>query len=338
MYSRGMLRCLALVLAVIVLSAAPAHAQDAIDATNDPVKLFELGSSLYREGKYEDSYRAYSKAWGLKKSYEIAGNLGNVELKLGKYKGAITHLQFVIDSLPISMNEDERQLIIEKTTERLEEAKSKVAIVKLALSPDGASVSLDGQPLGTTPLREPLILDPGPHQLVATLAGHDDVTHQIDARAGDNETLRIAMVKSGSGDVAEIGSTPADSADEGPNYILVIAGGIIGLGAVGAGIGLHVAAAGKSSDREALVGQLGDTGACSGDAPPPECAQITELSDEESTLSGAGTGLLIGGGVVLAATALYWFWPRGGDDEAPAGALLPTFAPGYAGLSYSGRF
>lgn len=335
-----MFRRLALLLAAVVaLSVAPAHAQDAIEATTDPLKLFELGQSLYGEGKYEDSYRAYLKAWQTRRSYEIAGNLGNVELKLGKYTGAVVHLQYVLDNLPVTTAAEERELVVEKTTERLNEAKSKVAIIKLALSPDGASVSLDGQPLGNAPLAEPLILDPGPHKLVVTLAGHDDVTHDIAAQPGDNETLRIAMVKSGSGEVAEIGTSSGDRADDGPNYILVIAGGVIGLGAVGAGIALHVAAAGKSDDREALVAQIGDTSACSGNAPPPQCAEITDISDQESTFSGAGTGLLIGGGVVLVATALYWFWPRGGgDDQAPAEALLPTFAPGYAGLTYSARF
>jgi hypothetical protein len=181
-----------------------------------------------------------------------------------------------------------------------------------------------------------LVLDPGSHTLVAKCEGYEDLSHTIDAKADTAETLRIDMVKAGSGDSATIDS--GDSGDDGPNLIVVVAGGVIGLGAIGGGVGLLVAASGKTSDREDLLADLSSQSACSVANAPPECAEIQDLGDQENTFSTGGAIMLAGGGVVLAATALYAFWPRGGDEEdAPVG-FTPVLGPSHAGFTLSGTF
>jgi len=319
-----------------------AHAQTdadgvALDGT-DQTALFKRGQELYRAGEYEQSYQVYKRAWELQKGYDIAGNLGNVEVKLGKYAAAVTHLQYVLDHLPPSIDADKRAKIIAKTKERLAKAKSHVAIVDLAISPDGATIVVDGAALGTAPLSEPLVLDPGAHEIVVTLEGHDDVSHSIEATAGTQETLRIQMVALGAGGSAGIESS-TNEADDGPNLVIVIAGGVLGLGAIGAGIGLHVAASGNASDADDIRSALGNDSACNGASPPAQCGELSDRVDQEATLGAAGTGLLIGGGVIVAATVAYALWPRGEDsDEDTTSWLVPQVGPSHAGLSVVGRF
>jgi tetratricopeptide (TPR) repeat protein len=328
----------AMTLLLALALATTAHAQ--VNDT-DAIALFKHGQELYRDGKFDESYEAYKKAWDLQKGYDIAGNLGNVEVKLGKYKGAVIHLQYVLDNLPPSIDAERREKIVSKTQQRLNDARSHVAIVKLAMSPDGASVSVDGNDLGTTPLAEPIVLDAGTHQLVAKLDGYDDVSHEINATSGSQETLRIAMVAKGSGGTAAIetggGSDGGDTADDGPSLAIIIAGSVIGVGALGGGIGLLVAASGKASDREDLLAALGSQSGCGGASPPAQCAEIGDLSDQEGTFNTVGAIMLVGGGVVLAATAVYALWPRGGDDETGV-RVLPTLGPGHAGLTLNGSF
>lgn len=330
---------ISLVLATALLGAGPAFAQeDAADAAT----LFKQGKELYGEGKYQEAYEAYNKAWELQQGFDIAGNLGNVEMKLGKYSDAAVHLRYVIANLPPSYDPERRDAVLSRTKELLNEALTHVALVTVAIEPEGASVSVDGKEIGTTPLADELVLSKGEHKLVAKLDGHETLEHTIDAKGGSKETLRMSLKAAGSGDVPKKpGEEGADSADDGPSIPIVIVGAVLGLGAVGAGIGLHVAAGGKASDREDLAASLSDQSACGAAAPPPECQEISDLTDDESTFSAAGTALLIGGGVIVAATIVYLVWPRGGDDEEPEEAalqLLPWAGPETAGIGISGRF
>ena len=70
------------------------------------------------------------------------------------------------------------------------------------------------------------------------------------------------MVKTGSGETTTIETGPGggkgDTVEEEPNYIIIIVGGVLGLGAIGAAVGLTVAASGAASDREALNATLND--------------------------------------------------------------------------------
>jgi tetratricopeptide (TPR) repeat protein len=331
---------LALVAAAL-LFAAPAAAQD------DAATLFKEGKALYGDGKYQEAYEAYNKAWALQQGFDIAGNLGNVEIELGKYRDAVIHLRYVIANLPPSYDPERREKVLSRTKELLNGALTHVALVTLAIEPDGATVSVDGEDVGTTPLTSELVLAEGKHSLVAKLDGYEPLEHALDAKGGTKETLRMSLKASadagdGDGDGEEPAPGGEDSADDGPSIPIIIVGAVLGLGAIGAGIGLHVTASGKANDREDLAASLSDQSACSAAAPPPECQEINDLSDEESTFSAAGTALLIVGGALAAATVVYAVWPRGGgdDDDAKEARLmvLPWAGPGVAGVSLGGSF
>jgi len=325
-------------IAAALLLAAPAAAQD------DAATLFKQGKELYGEGKYQDAYEAYSKAWALQQGFDIAGNLGNVEIELGKYRDAVIHLRYVIANLPPSYDPERREKVLSRTKELLSGALTHVALVTLAIEPDGATVSVDGQDVCTTPLSGELVLAEGKHSLVAKLDGYEPLEHALDAQGGSKETLRMSLKASAdAGENKETVPGGEDSADDGPSIPIIIVGAVLGLGAIGAGIGLHVTAGGKASDREDLAATLSDQSACSGAAPPPACQEINDLSDEESTLSAAGTALLIAGGVITAATVVYAVWPRGGDDDEDDEKearlmVLPWAGPATAGISLSGSF
>ncbi|HIH03455.1 MAG TPA: PEGA domain-containing protein [Methanoregulaceae archaeon] len=58
--------------------------------------------------------------------------------------------------------------------------------------PPGASVALDGRPVGEAPLRIDG-LEPGWHALVLALAGHVDVVTPVEVRAGATTTVRSRL-------------------------------------------------------------------------------------------------------------------------------------------------
>jgi len=69
------------------------------------------------------------------------------------------------------------------------EAGQVVVLVNVA----GASVFVDGQQVGTTPLTETLSLPPGRHVLSVRAADHEDAERQIDVEAGAKQVLDIVL-------------------------------------------------------------------------------------------------------------------------------------------------
>src|SRR5262245_51434311 len=69
-------------------------------SSEDSAKLadayFLRGKALLKEGDVKGAYREYKACWDLRKTYDIAANLGNVEYELGLPRDAAEHLAFSI--------------------------------------------------------------------------------------------------------------------------------------------------------------------------------------------------------------------------------------------------
>ncbi|MCK6591615.1 MAG: hypothetical protein L6Q76_29015, partial [Polyangiaceae bacterium] len=87
-------------------TASPAATQPAVDPNASPeeraMALFRRGIEAHKQGNLVEAEGYYRTAFDLKKSYDIAGNLGDVELKLGKPRDAAEHLSFTIRNFPLT--------------------------------------------------------------------------------------------------------------------------------------------------------------------------------------------------------------------------------------------
>ena len=112
----------------------------------------------------DEAYSLYQQAWTLKHTYDIAGNLGQVELKLGKFRDAAEHLDFTLRLFPPTGKAAPREAI------RLafEAARKEVAALTIRVSAQGAAVSVDGTAIGLSPFEVPVFVDPGKRTLEAT--------------------------------------------------------------------------------------------------------------------------------------------------------------------------
>src|SRR5690242_11913564 len=66
-------------------TAAPAGDED------EATKLYKQGHDLYEQGKPAEAEKAYQAAWDLRQSFDVAANLGNVELVIGQTRDAAEH-------------------------------------------------------------------------------------------------------------------------------------------------------------------------------------------------------------------------------------------------------
>jgi len=163
------------------------------------------------------------------------------------------------------------------------------AALHIESTPSGAAVSVDGEPVGTTPVDVPTT--PGTHEVSVSLDGYDVATRSVDAAAGHPEDVALNLVVHrghptrarklpwivmGAGAVAIVAGAVLIAADEdvpplnpnGPeqkHYFDSALGGVslvaIGALAVGGGVYLWLRGRRETSDTGLVVGPTAHGGA-----------------------------------------------------------------------------
>lgn len=278
-------------------SPAGTTAPTTVAATDRARSLHIEGAKLYDEGKYEQAYVAFVAAWALKKHPQIAGNLADCEMKLGKYRDAADHYRFITRNVAGDVKPEDQA----RAEGRLKEAQQKIAVVEIATTAAGAEVSLDGTLLGKAPLPDALFLEPGQHTIEAHLDGYASAIQKIDATAGSSRTVRLEMTSSSGGPKPPVVST-------GPSPVLIIVSGVLAAGGIAAGIGFTTAANGASSDADTLGAKLPGRSVCTGTpgaAFSADCTTVkNDLSRQSTMTSAALASFVAGGAFTLAAVGL----------------------------------
>lgn len=105
----------ALVMLALVTAFGDVRAEEAPQQSSE-TDLFSRGKALFAEGKYPEAHEAYRKAWQRSPSYDVAGNLGNVEIKLGRWADAVEHLTYAREHLPPSLDADRKREVLRVST------------------------------------------------------------------------------------------------------------------------------------------------------------------------------------------------------------------------------
>ncbi len=280
-------------LAVCAALAAPALASPTVHAQPaDPAALlsqqrqwFDQGNKLYDANKLPEAEQAYLRAWKLKKSFDVAGNLGNVEADMKKWRAAAEYLAFAIREFPAGGKPAQRDGLIQ----RLAEAQKQVGRLHLRVDKPGAEVFVDGTSVGLAPLSDDVYVDPGSHLVEVRLDGYAPTRITVVAARAQASEVDVAL-KSGGG-----------------NKIIIIAGAAVaGVAAVTGGALLGVSA-NKASAASSLYTTVKASGGCppASSNPSGQCGQLKSDLDAHSTLGSAGVWMLVGAGVVGAGTLVY---------------------------------
>jgi hypothetical protein len=105
---------------------------------------------------------------------------------MGRNVEALTHFEsFIKDAIDVPA--EKRQ----EASELVSELRAKVATLSLDVTPAGANVSVDGKPVGRSPVVAPVYVETGPHKVIAELAGAHAVVRDISATAGGTLSVRI---------------------------------------------------------------------------------------------------------------------------------------------------
>lgn len=327
--------------------AAPA-ASPSLDATNRAAKEhYEAGVKAANTGNWAKAVEDFGIAYALVGTVQIAGNLGHAELKLGEghYRDAAKHLsRYVLENTSLKGAD-------KKAADGwLAEAKKHVATLRIQVG-TGVEVRIDNKSLGTA-LPPEVFVDAGQHTIVA-LAGKARAEEVGTFSVGETRVVSLEPKEPVVGPVA--GAThsatmtqvqagvPAEPSMSPGRKALLVTGGVVGLGLVGAGAGLRVALEGTKSDtarqlRE-IRGNDQTSAPCRDPAPAllPACKKNADMIASGNLQGDLGMGLLVAGGAVIAGTVTVYLLSKPGTTQKAA-LVIPVASANAGGVLAQFKF
>lgn len=305
--SHGGVRTLgvATVVSVMVLSGA----RSALGQSKGTQKTSEEYALEARELAERNDYRSaralLMEVWRLKQSYDIAGNLGVTELRLGRMREAAEHLTYCEQNFP-AVRDAEQTEKLETVRGLLKEAREQVGVARIRVTRDdggsaeGAGVFVDGRPVGKVAagggVEQPLLsspevfVDAGSRRFSASLAGCKEAV------------AVMAVTKGGAVDAGLVLSCRKEI-----SLPLVIAGASVAAAGIGVGIGTWVHSSARRGDAQSVFDELkkGGLDACLDAANQVRCNELTASYDDSQLFKGLAVGGFVVGGVATAATLIY---------------------------------
>jgi len=189
-----------------------------------------------------------------------------------------------------------------------------------------------------------ICLRPGQHRLEARLAGFEPAAQTVEVAVGPPQLIELPLTTAEKPPAKP--AVPAADSDGGPSLALGATGLALGGAGVIAGVALLVASAVSAGTVADLQDEIAADPAApeenpcgAGPTALPQCAQLSDATDDAATLRSAGIGVLVSGVVVLGGALLYLLLPREEGAEAPAAArLAPLVDRHQAGVLLTGSF
>ena len=323
-------RFLPLALSVLALGAPRVRAQ-APDETGAPAEQavvedparreastrFRRGVELYGEGNFEAALIEFQRTYDVAPSFRVLYNIGQAHLALRHYIDALQAFERYLEEGGDAVPAERREALVRQ----VQDLRNRTGTVMVRTSVPGATVSIDDEPRGTTPLDAPIALDVGRHRIEVRASGFEATTRAIALAGGENATLAFELVPLPTITV-ERGAEEVDHRRmRSVGRIGLIATGVL---AIGAGItgGLSL---GANSDLERELEMF-----------PGDPSQIADARDRTRALS-LSTDVLGGAALALGVTSLVLIVAdaRGhADDEEPTVAVGVT----RSGVIVGGRF
>lgn len=319
-------------------------------------KAGDATASAYQQGRaamlaknWDEAYRILLPLWKEHPTYEVALNLGQTELYLGKYRDAAEHLAHGLKNLPLNL--EQRDEIEQRGGEALDAAKQHIAVLKIRVNQDAAEVRVGARVIGRSPLDLATFVEPGPTTIEAELPGYQLARQTVDARAGMELTavLHLEPMPSsgappGGPESATNDTRPVQANDDGleARTVVLSAGAAFGTIALGTTIVValnRASASSRAEDAQAVADGFGPNACGRGTAPASTCADLDDaLADKES----AGKLINIAApiaAITLAGTAVAFFvWPKEKRKTASNVMFVPQLTPRGGGVQIHGSF
>jgi tetratricopeptide (TPR) repeat protein len=320
-------------MAVVAVSlAVPAQADTGSGASvaAQPVELARMryreGVEAYRATRYRESIDYFLEADRLSPSAALSFNIARAYEKIDDPAAALRWYRDYLRRDPTAKDRAAVESLIHSFEERL--SKKGVQQVTVLSEPPGATVVVDGQPVGVTPWTSEIA--PGTHQLELRLEGYAPATPPLELlpdHAQDVTSTLVAAVASPTKTSAAVApnavnhegttasqprSPPSDGSSTGLPLTTL---GWVGIGAGGAAL--------TSALIFELLRRSAETDAKGAHTQVDYAKDLDRMESRQTAaraLAGTGAALAIAGGVLL------WMGRRKGDTQTTAlgAGCVPT--------------
>jgi len=281
--------------------AQPAQGSAVADEVTRAKRLLRQGNEGFREGDFAAAERSYRQAYALRAGYDTAGSLGDALLKLGRHAEAAGYLDECLRTLPATAPAALR----ERMSGALDEAKAGSGSIRVTVNVAGAEITVDGKPVGRSPVDRVLFVEPGQRDITAR-RGDESASTRINVAKGSSQSVTLTL-------------------DVGPNKAMLISGGAVAVVGVGLGVTFAILSNIKAGDADAL----------------PRSEERLELREDEALFANVSAWSFIGGGAALAATAVYLVVASAEERAAAPESgvrVMPAVVAGGGGLAIEGRW
>lgn len=221
-------------LSIVVLTGAPNRAL--AQAVGTPAKQagrhFERGVALFNEADYRAALVEFRRAYDISPNAMVLYNIGQTYYQLQNYAAALTTFErFLAEAGTPAQHRAAAESAIETL-------RTRVGRITIATSAADYEIAIDDEVVGTTPLRDPVLVSIGRRKLTARRAGQVVETRTIDIAAGDVVRVPLTLAEA----VPLDGSLPSPAAPRGRGFPTTawIVTGALGVAALGTGLAAYM--------------------------------------------------------------------------------------------------
>jgi hypothetical protein len=300
-----------------LLVAATARADSKLDEAKAHLAS---GTQLYDENNFRGALVEFQKAYELAPSWRILFNIGQVEMEVQDYAGALrAYTRYLKEGGP-----DVPPDRLAQVNSEIERLKGRVGFLVVQTTA-GAQVLVDDVQVGYAPLPESVAVSAGQHRVTVTLAGREPLTRVFDVAGRESVTAALAIeAPTSTGPTTSTVTTTAPK-PEGPRSKtpVYVMWGVTGGLAIGAGVFAFMA---HSADNDLATLRA---------TYPVTDAQLSSQHDKV-VRDAAITDILTAATVASAGIALYLTVTRMGQHETHERAVQLHVSP--SGFALAGRF
>jgi tetratricopeptide (TPR) repeat protein len=308
-------------------AAASAASSDAAE-TARAGDLFREGKVAFVRGDFARAEALFSEAFALRKTADVAANLGQAQLEQQKWLPAAEHFTYALANLLPSATEAQRNAI----SAALAKARAEVGVLRLEIEPSGAEVLVGEQPLGPAPIPRPVFVAPGEVIVSAKHSGYISVERRVFVEKGSEQVVRVELAPKTSPSAparasqatqapSRAGGPPSRSTEppsgaasgvrdssqaQGSSLVPALVSSGVFVVAAGGGVFLTLSAAAKDEDADELLERVRSLGGCP-DAGAPPCAELKSQREQVDTQRNLALGAFVVGGAAALASGYFWW-------------------------------
>jgi tetratricopeptide (TPR) repeat protein len=174
---------------LVTASLGSAQESDPESVTVQAREHFGRGVEHYSEGNYAAALAEFQRSYELSPTYKLLYNLAQVQMELHNYSAAFGLFTDYLKSGGTAIT-PERASAVQQDLARLEQS---IAEVSIDVDQEGAQITVNAAPVGTSPLREPVRVNVGSAIVRVEKAGFAAFEHSVSVVGADKKRVSVEL-------------------------------------------------------------------------------------------------------------------------------------------------